>query len=161
MKSHADEPRILIIGYGNSLRGDDALGCIVAERLERRVDRSQVRVLTLHQLTPDLAEPVSKVNLAIFIDACADRPAGEVDCRNVVAENQASRSFDHHASPEQILALSKSLYAQVPESCVFSVGGESWGFDMPLSPAVQAAIPRVIDSIENVIAARTSIAVEG
>lgn len=158
MKLHADEPRILVIGYGNTLRGDDALGCVVAERMEQRFDPSCVRVLTCHQLTPELAEPISKVDLVIFVDACAARPAGDVDCRRVVPEEQTSPGLDHHALPGQLLALSKRLYGQVPAACIFSVGGESWELGTSLSPAIQAAIPRVIGSIENLIAARTNIA---
>jgi len=45
---------ILLIGYGNELRGDDAIGPLVARALaELRLPGTQVLALT--QLTPELA----------------------------------------------------------------------------------------------------------
>jgi Ni,Fe-hydrogenase maturation factor len=48
---------ILVIGYGNELRGDDAIGQWVA------------RAVAAHQLTPELAEDLAHTDYAVFVDA--------------------------------------------------------------------------------------------
>ena len=60
--------RALIIGYGNPLRGDDGLGWRAAEQLAEIIPQSEAEVIACHQLTPELAEPISRARLVIFID---------------------------------------------------------------------------------------------
>ncbi|MBW7939884.1 MAG: hypothetical protein H3C63_14095, partial [Candidatus Omnitrophica bacterium] len=49
--------RVLVIGFGNPLRGDDGFGWEVAGQLERRLSQeSSVHILTPIQLAPELAE---------------------------------------------------------------------------------------------------------
>ena len=55
--------RVLILGYGNPLRSDDGLGWQVAVQLFRTNTSPEVLVLPCHQLTPELAEPISRFSL--------------------------------------------------------------------------------------------------
>ena len=56
---------VLILGYGNPLRGDDALGPQVAEELAVRLgDDPRVTVQAVHQLTLDLAETLANFRFA-------------------------------------------------------------------------------------------------
>src|SRR5580704_15594719 len=52
-------PRTLVIGYGNPLRSDDALGWHASRLLAQALAGQEVDVITCHQLTPELAEPLS------------------------------------------------------------------------------------------------------
>ena len=63
--------RALVIGYGNTLRADDGLGPAVAERLGSEWADEDVGVLSCQLLTPELAEPVSRAEIVVFIDAAA------------------------------------------------------------------------------------------
>src|SRR2546430_17105907 len=65
---------LLIIGFGNPLRGDDDLGPRVARELRMR----GLPALDAHQLTPELAEAVSRVELAGVIDSDAQLKAGGI-----------------------------------------------------------------------------------
>jgi Ni,Fe-hydrogenase maturation factor len=72
----------LVIGCGNDLRGDDALGPLAATAVAAW-DMPGVQALAVHQLMPELAEALAEADLAIFVDACApvappspDQPAG-------------------------------------------------------------------------------------
>ena len=71
---------VLIIGYGNPLRGDDGVGWRVAEAVAAALPDGAAEVLTVHQLTPELAELMSRADRVIFIDAAAEGEAGEVSC---------------------------------------------------------------------------------
>lgn len=68
----------LIIGYGNPLRGDDAVGFLAAERLSRTIADPGVTVLAVHQITPELAEPVSRARRVIFMDASVGAERGQI-----------------------------------------------------------------------------------
>ena len=58
--------RALVIGYGNDLRGDDAIGQQVAKAI-KDCCLSSVQSIAIHQLTPELAAPLANVNLAILL----------------------------------------------------------------------------------------------
>lgn len=59
--------RVIVIGYGNTLRSDDGAGQQVAEIIVHW-HLPQVRSISVHQLTPELAAPIAEAELAIFID---------------------------------------------------------------------------------------------
>ena len=75
--------RRLVIGYGNRLRGDDGVGWEVASRLAAAVPSEAAHILTVHQLTPELAEPVSEADLVIFIDASRVGEPGTWRCDHI------------------------------------------------------------------------------
>ena len=64
----------LVIGYGNTLRGDDGVGQKVAEVIAS-LGLSGIRALSCHQLTPELADPISEVRMVVFVDATVDNIA--------------------------------------------------------------------------------------
>ena len=149
MKSQEDKSRILIIGYGNTLRGDDGLGCAVAQMLTR----SDLRIALRHQLTPDLAETISQYDLVIFIDANSNIPPGRIDRQTIHPHATNQAGLNHHLGPEQLLAVAETLYGHVPQAYTFSIGGEFWGFSQSLSPKVHAAIPELLRQIEQLLPA--------
>ena len=59
---------IVVIGYGNELRGDDAIGPAVAEQVAAW-GRPDIRAIATRQLLPELAEDLARASLAIFVDA--------------------------------------------------------------------------------------------
>ena len=66
---------LLVVGYGNELRCDDGVGPKVAAALQE-MKLPGVRTITCHQLTPELAEPVSQARRVVFVDAAVDAAAG-------------------------------------------------------------------------------------
>jgi hydrogenase maturation protease len=69
----------LVIGYGNPLRRDDGFGYQVARRLAELLPADRADVIACHQLTPELAEPISRSELVIFVDARQGAEPGRVD----------------------------------------------------------------------------------
>jgi hydrogenase maturation protease len=141
----------LVIGYGNPLRADDGLGWVVARRLRTVLggDRryGDVVVLAEHQLTPELAEPISRSRLVVFVDAReGDRP-GQIECRKVAPTGDGSPAFSHDVDPTSLVQLARLLYGTCPTAIVVSVDGEAFGYDTTLSAVVQAAVPRVVQRV--------------
>jgi len=77
--------RLLILGYGNPLRGDDGVGWHAVHRLRERSAELDADVMSCHQLTPELAEAVSRAERVIFIDARVGPTPGTVEVSEVAA----------------------------------------------------------------------------
>lgn len=146
--------RTLIIGYGNPLRSDDAVGFLAAERLARTMADPAVTVMPLHQITPELAEPISRSARVIFIDACVGPEVGKIVERTVHAGLPAASAFTHHASPEGILAAALALYGGAPEAWLFSVAGADFSY----SAEPSAALVRRVESVAAAVLRRIGTA---
>jgi len=143
---------LLVIGYGNPLRGDDGVGQIAARRLSERPLADQVEVLPCHQLTPELAWPISRADLVIFIDAGLDQPPGAVACRPI-EPLEAGGAWTHAASPSALLAGALELYGARPRALLVSIGVASLDYHEQLSEPVSAALQRVTWMVEQLITA--------
>lgn len=135
---------LLIIGWGNPLRGDDAFGWLAAERLRERLPGTEV--LPVHQLTPELMEPVGRASRVIFIDASAEGEPGQLACRDVVPSPDAE-AFTHHATPAGLLAGALALYGNAPPAVLYSVRAESFEFGERLGAGVARALDEVVERI--------------
>lgn len=144
--------KVLIIGYGNSIRGDDAFGPIVADRLEQTLQLPSVSILGRHLLTPELAENIRDADLVIFVDASAEGAVGEVLCRKILPDPDASLSMAHHLEPGGLLLWTQQAYQRSPEAYLVSTRGAAFEFaDAELSPAVTAAVPAAVQLIRDLI----------
>ena len=92
-----------------------------------------VRAMACHQLTPELAEPISQARAVVFVDAAAGAEPAEVTVRPVQAV-QAGRIAAHRSSPEALLALAEGLYGRAPRAWLVAVPAFALGFGEELSP---------------------------
>ena len=103
---------ILIFGYGNLSRGDDALGPLLLEYIESHCDLSNIELLTDFQLQIEHALDLEHRSLVLFIDA-------SVACINAFDFSQLSAAKDksyttHAMSPAAVLAVYVSIKKQTP-----------------------------------------------
>jgi len=66
---------VLIVGYGNPLRGDDGWDGTPPKRCGQPCRIAEI--ITVHQLTPELAEEASRAELVVFLDARRRAVPGE------------------------------------------------------------------------------------
>jgi hydrogenase maturation protease len=137
----------LIIGYGNPLRSDDGFGWHAGRLLAESVPGEGAEVITCHQLTPELAEPLSQARRAVFIDADAQGKPGEIHRRAVRPQAAASSAFTHSCTPAGLLASAQRLYGHRPTAVVITVSAQSFAFGDTLSPVVSAALPKVVGQV--------------
>lgn len=140
-------PRILIIGVGNSLRSDDGVGWRVAQELSEQMPGSDVDVIAVQQLLPEIAEPVSRAEKVLFVDALQSGKPGSIQVQRVVPAAE-SRFDSHHLTPARLLKLAIELYKGYPEAFLLTVGGECFGPGETFSAAVRGALPAVGKIIE-------------
>jgi hydrogenase maturation protease len=150
------DPAALVIAYGNPLRQDDALGWYVAERLiADGVDG--VDVVTCHQLTPELAEPISQAAFVVFVDALMGEVPGQVQCQPISAAMDGAASFTHDLSPKALLALALELFGSQPPGWLIIVTGDAFGHGTGLSPSVKAAVEPAVRCIQNLVIERPTV----
>jgi hydrogenase maturation protease len=142
--SPADRNGLLVIGYGNSLRGDDGAGPAAAGLLrEQGFD-----ALAVHQLTPELAERIAAARTVFFLDADAALPPGEVSVAKLAhAESAAVPSMEHHASPAALLLLARDVYRSTPDAWLIAMGGESFELANGLSETARRAISQAVAEV--------------
>jgi hydrogenase maturation protease len=139
--------RVLIIGYGNPLRGDDAFGWIAAERLRERIGDPDVEVLAVPQLVPELMEPISESGRVIFIDASNEGESGRLQCRHLEPDPRGSDALLHHMTPEALLAGARTLYGRVPEAVMYTVRAEQMEMSDTLTAEVEHALRQAVERI--------------
>jgi hydrogenase maturation protease len=138
----------LVIGYGNELRGDDALGPQVARRVTAW-SRVEVTGLAVHQLTPELAAVLAEVETVIFVDASADPAQYEVCLRRL--EPAPGKWSGHTSDPCWLLALTESLYDRRPVAWLVTMPASEFSFGERLSPSSRAGMDVVLQQINRLL----------
>jgi hydrogenase maturation protease len=145
--------RVLVVGYGNSLRGDDGIGWHAAGQMAGDPRLAGAEVLARHQLTPELATEVSRASLVVLVDASVDGGApGSVSVRCIQPRGDPPPlAWSHHLDPAALAGLAGALYETAPPMVVVSVAGASLAVGDRLSPALQRALPRVVETVARVV----------
>jgi len=111
---------VLVIAWGNPLREDDAVAWHVLEGLRTLRPRPSLPALHLrhaHQLTPEMAECISRAAGVVFVDARRDGTPGEVRCEEV-APTAGQNPLAHSLSPRALLLYAEQLYGRAPRAVV-------------------------------------------
>ncbi len=146
------EPRIVIFGYGNTLRGDDALGRVVADRLAAENLDDRVRILSETMLTPELACHLSAATLVIFVDAACEGPVGEIVCRNASEVPAGGPPVLHSFGPRGLLELARQLSGNSPPAYLVSARGRSFEVaDCRLSPELEALVVPMMTRVRELV----------
>ena len=148
--SHQPSPPALLIGYGNTLRRDDAVGCLVADEV-RSWARPGVRALSVSQLAPELAEDLSSSRMAIFVDARADAPSSGVRVEEVVPLDEGAVSLVHGITPRSLLSLSRSLFGRCPPCWMVSIPAEDFSYGEGLSRIAEEGMREALIAVANLI----------
>lgn len=144
----------LLIGYGNDLRADDAVGRHVARGVASwRLP--EVKVLERVQLTPELADDMSRFEMVVFVDADAGARQVHLEELKPLA---TSASMTHHCSPARLLVLSKRLYGRAPR--VFSLGlpVASFALSEDLSVRAQQSVSKALSLLKAFFSAKQKVA---
>ena len=147
--------RGLVVGFGNTLRTDDGVGFTAVERLEadpRFVSAStqgRVRVFWAQQLTPELAVDFAGADVVVLVDADAELAPGHVRVRRVeaAAAADAGPGMTHHVDAASLAAMAAELFGGSPTVWVVGVGPASMDVGERLTETVEAALPRVLEAV--------------
>ncbi len=145
----------LILGVGNPLLGDDAVGIVAVEQLRARGDLpSGVRLIDGGTDGLGLIPVIEGCQRVIVIDAVemAQSPGtirrfvwGDV---RILGQDVSCLSL-HQTDLAGALTLADALGCLPPEVVIFGVQPQCLDWDDPLSPAVERALPVLIDALIN------------
>ena len=144
---------ILVIGYGNTLRSDDGVGPKVAEAVAA-LNLPGVDAQTCALLTPEVADPVSRAERVIFVDAAVDAPR-EVQLRPLTPAD-SSQLMAQAANPCTLLALARDVFGRVPEAWWLTIPIEDMAIGEQLSPTAQAGLSQAVELIRKTAALHAS-----
>jgi Ni,Fe-hydrogenase maturation factor len=98
-------------------------------------------VMVRHQLTPEIAEPLSQASHALFVDVrvpdgdsavCLDRLDAAADAGPV----------GHAMHPADLLALAQALYGHAPDAWILSLPSEDLGLGDQISSRAAQGVRR-------------------
>ncbi len=145
---------VLVIGYGNELRRDDAVGPLVARAVAAR-RRSGVRSLSVHQLAPELAEALATSDVAIFVDAAA---TGESRVARQILDAPGPERIGHLSDPTWLLGLTEAVYGRRPAAWLVTVPAADVGHGTGLSPTAKSGVRQALRMVEELIERAGSVA---
>jgi hydrogenase maturation protease len=136
VRMNEHRPPLLVLAVGNPSRGDDALGPMLADLVERAA-LPGVEVIVEFQLQVENALDLEGRERVIFIDAGAGTGA-PFELR----EAKPAADFPHTShslSPEAVLATYQRIKSEMPpSSTILCVRGESFELGEGLSEAAAA-----------------------
>jgi hydrogenase maturation protease len=141
---------VLVFGYGNISRGDDAVGPLLLDYLEQHADLSRTELLTDFQLQIEHTLDLEDRQLVIFVDASV---AGEESYAFSKLKPCKDNSYSSHAvSPAALLQVFENVTGQTPPpSFLLSIQAESFELGDDLSAATRENLRLAEQFAENLL----------
>ena len=121
--------KVLIYGYGNPGRQDDALGVLLAEKLDLWAKEDGLKSMEFdsnYQLNIEDALTISEYDTVIFADASIEDIPDFAVTR--VEPCQKTEFTMHAMAPEFVLHLCQSLYSKFPNTFLLHIKGYEFEF---------------------------------
>jgi hydrogenase maturation protease len=148
--------RLLIFGYGNPSRGDDALGPELIRLLEdeqpRRPSWAGATLLTDFQLQPEHALDLDGRDAVVFVDAAASGPEPYALTRLAAGRDPSYTS--HALSPAAVLHVREAILAR-PVVPAYLLAIRGYGFELgdPMSESALANLDAAVRAVSELLAA--------
>lgn len=131
---------VLVFGWGNPSRGDDALGPLFVEAIEA-LDLPGVECLTDFQLQVEHALDLCGRQRVLFVDACVTKNPSAPDGARLspLLPARGVEYTTHALHPQSLLQVYATL-GDGPPPCAWllEIPGHSWDLGEPLSPQAAA-----------------------
>jgi hydrogenase maturation protease len=141
---------VLVIGVGSLLRTDDAVGREVADRLEAMA-LDDVEVLSLHQLTPEIAPVVADRDLVVLVDAAVD--VTELTVRELEIDTSGTL-MTHHLGPAGLLSFGAKLGWRPRRAVSLSIPVRDLEVGTEVSSDGAALVERAVTEVLSLIGGR-------
>lgn len=154
MTQAEEKAPVLVFGYGNPSRGDDALGPALLDALRESpvIDQSLTEYLTDFQLQIEHATDLAERELVIFADASISS-SEPFDFTSLTPDHVPMIST-HAITPASVMAVHQQIYsAPLPVCKLLSIRGYRFSLGDPLSESAErnlhAAAEFLRDYLEN------------
>ena len=141
---------IRIIGLGNGMRGDDAVGLLAARRLRQEMG-GRAQVIEAEMAGVDLIELMKGAHIVMLIDAaCSGQTPGMIHRLDASAGPIGAQFFprsSHALGMVDALELARAMGTLPATVIVYGVEAGNMEAGQPLSPVVTKALDQVVERI--------------
>lgn len=145
------QSRFLIIGCGDKLRGDAAVGPRVAD-VVADWHLPSLKTISACQLRLEFVNDLALTEYAIFVNACKHPGHTQTAQLNpLVAGSQPPQElpeYSHGCNPLSLLNLTQQLYGRMPLAWLLNVPVENFDFSNGLSSTTQKGCDHAVRIIE-------------
>lgn len=149
--------RVLVVGYGNPLGSDEAVGWGVAEALSAASLGPDLEIVQCRELNPELVDPISRAELVIFVRVATpddsppgvNHPAGAILERDIEPACESASCFSQNPTPCTLLACAAELFGSTVRAKLYSVVTGKSGDGPLLSPVLEASVRKIVSSIQS------------
>jgi hydrogenase maturation protease len=123
--------KVLVYGYGNPGRQDDALGNEMVNKIAEWVEKHQIKNVEVdsnYQLNIEDAERISAKDIVIFVDATQEEEIHEYKFTHLDSSEEKVEFTMHSVSPEYVLHVCQDLFKKSPRTCLMAIRGYEWDF---------------------------------
>ena len=147
-RAYAGE-RVLVLGVGNLLMGDEGVGIHVLRTLEQETPVPGVRLLDGGTGGINLLRELDGAQDIVMIDATRDgRPAGTITFLQPLCVGELPRGLGAHDFGLKDLFAAAALLGHFPRIHLYTISVvEVRPMCTELSPAVAAAVPEVVQTV--------------
>ncbi len=159
--------KTLILGMGNTIRGDDGVGIFIAEALRSQIDYPHVVIEQTQESGIHLLDKIAGYDKIIIIDSLQAKEGqpGDVFRFNLLEENILSKSAKsaepyslHHLGMPAIIKIADTLIDMPKEIIIYAVKILKEDlFSDKLSLEVTRAIPKAVNLIKKELTLLTTI----
>jgi hydrogenase maturation protease len=128
--------RVVVLGWGNDARGDDALGPLLLRHIAER-GYADVETVEDYQLQIEHALDLQGCDAALFVDASRD--AAPLSFHEIFPQS-ARTPTTHALSPQAVLDVYAKVVGRPPPAFVLAMRGENFGLGEGLSPVGAASL---------------------
>ncbi len=136
----------LIIGYGNTLMGDDGFGIHIVEKLQTKVNNPNINFILTYQLTPELSFEIKDFKKVIFIDASYGTPNFSIACP--IMSDVNSTLISHHLNPKLLIDTTNELFNIDIEFEIYSVLVEKFKMQEQLSIEMNNPLNQILEYLK-------------
>ena len=152
MSSEKNTNRLLILGIGNVLMGDEGVGVHVVNEVEKATLPGDVVCLDGGTGSFLLLEPMQQAEKVILIDACIDgAEAGSVrKLRPKYSKDYPKTLTAHDIGLKDLLDAFYLMGDRAPDVTLFAISiPPLQDMELELSPAVRAVVPQVAELVRS------------
>lgn len=144
------EQKVLIYGYGNPGRQDDALANEVVERITVWAEENglnNIQADSNYQLNVEDAELISHYDVVIFVDASIE-PIEDILFTKVKPSGATIEFTMHAVSCSYVLDLCGKMYNSFPKTYLLHVKGYEWEFMEEMSQKALVNLEKAIKFLQ-------------
>lgn len=146
--------RVVIIGCGDPLHGDEAIAWEAARELCSLWAITSVLVRFCDRLTNELATAVAKADLVIFIGTNARDLPGRIASEHI--HMLPPPELNAPLEPAGLLGFVNDRFGVAPEAWRFTVGADRFSPGAGISDSVRAAMPGLLGQVSDLVSRRVA-----